>query len=247
MIHHITNNVVTNFTANITLCMGAAPVMAQSIDESAEMVGFAGTLLLNIGTLDPAQVESMLAAGRRANEVPVPVLLDPVGAGATALRTESARRIMREIDVAVVRGNAGEILTLAGEEGGVRGVDSTASGADRAETFRRLAESLGTVVAVTGEEDLVTDGSRSARIANGHPIMGKVTGTGCGASTAVACFMAVCDDPFLASAAGLACYGIAGERAAESAAGPGTFVPAFLDALAALSQSTVLSQCSLSG
>jgi hydroxyethylthiazole kinase len=246
MIHHITNNVVTNLTANITLCMGAAPVMAPSIDESAEMVGFAGTLLLNIGTLDPPQIESMLTAGRRANEISVPVLLDPVGAGATALRTASARRIMGEIDVAVVRGNAGEILTLAGEEGGVRGVDSTASGADRAETFRRLAESLGTVVAVTGEEDLVSDGTRSVLIANGHPIMGTVTGTGCGASTAVACFMAVCDDPFLAAAAGLACYGIAGERAAQGAAGPGTFVPAFLDALAALSQSQVHSGCRLS-
>ncbi|MBD3369098.1 hydroxyethylthiazole kinase [Candidatus Fermentibacteria bacterium] len=246
MIHHITNNVVTNFTANITLCMGAAPVMAPAIDESAEMVGFAGALLLNIGTLDPPQIESMLAAGRRANEVSVPVLLDPVGAGATALRTESARRIMREIDVAVVRGNTGEVLTLAGEEGGVRGVDSTASGADRAETFRKLAVDLGAVVGVTGEEDLVTDGTRTVRLTNGHPLMGTVTGTGCGASTAVACFLAASEDPLLAAAAGLACYGIAGEVAAEVASGPGTFVPAFLDALAALDQSMVLSRCRLS-
>jgi hydroxyethylthiazole kinase len=234
MVHHITNNVVTNFTANITLCLGAAPVMAPCIDESSEMVGFAGALLLNIGTLDPAQIESMLAAGRRANELGIPVILDPVGAGATALRSDSAVRLLGELDFSVIRGNAGEVLTLAGAGGRVRGVDSLESTGERESTITSFASESSTVVAVTGKTDFVTDGRQTATIGNGHHLMGRVTGTGCGASTAVACFAAAGIEPFRAACSGLAAYAIAGEIAGKDAGGPGTFVPLFLDALASL-------------
>jgi hydroxyethylthiazole kinase len=241
MVHHITNNVVTNFTANITLCLGAAPVMAPCIKESPEMVAFAGALLLNIGTLDPVQVESMLAAGHRANELGIPVVFDPVGAGATALRTGSASRLLEELEFAVIRGNAGEVLTLAGAGGKVRGVDSMESAAERENVISEFSRESGAVVAVTGETDFVTDGTRTATIGNGHRLMGAVTGTGCGASTAVACFAGAGIGAFRAACSGLAAYGIAGEIAGDRADGPGTFVPLFLDALASLDGDAIAS------
>lgn len=239
MVHHITNNVVTNFTANITLCLGAAPVMAPCIDESPEMVAFAGALLLNIGTLDPPEVESMLSAGRRANELGIPVVLDPVGAGATMLRTEAAAALYKALTISVVRGNAGEVLSLAGAGGKVRGVDSMEAAEDRESSIIGFARETGTIIAVTGKVDFVTDGRRTARLRNGHPLMARVTGTGCGASTAVACFAAAGIEPFRASCSALAVYGIAGEIAGEISPGPGTFVPNFLDALANLEGSDI--------
>lgn len=234
MVHHITNYVVMNFTANVTLCIGAAPVMAPCIDESPEMVRYAGALLLNIGTLDPGLVESMLAAGRAANENGIPVVLDPVGAGATRLRTDSAVRLAGELDIAIVRGNAGEVLALAGSGGKVRGVDSMESLGEREDLIAAFAREHGWVVAVTGATDIVTDGRSTAVIENGHPLMGRVTGTGCAASTAVACFAAAMDDMFEAAFAGISVMGMAGELAAGLASGPGTFVPHFLDSLANL-------------
>ena len=234
MIHHITNTVVMNFTANVTLCLGAAPVMAPCIYESREMVRFAGALLLNIGTLDPGLVKSMLAAGKVANELGIPIIFDPVGAGATGLRTDSAKTITGELEIAIIRGNAGEVLALAGANGKVRGVDSFDSVEDRIDLISSFAARSGCVTAVTGVYDIVTDGNRTARIENGHPIMERVTGTGCSASTAVACFAASMEDPFQAALGGLVALGIAGENAADACSGPGTFVPCFLDALSKL-------------
>jgi hydroxyethylthiazole kinase len=239
MVHHITNSVVMNLTANITLCLGAAPVMAACIQESPEMVRQAGALLLNIGTLDPAQVKSMLAAGKAANSSGIPVILDPVGAGATRLRTEAAVTLLTELEISVIRGNAGEILALAGAGGKVRGVDSMEGLDRRVDVVTAYAGTHDCVIAVTGEVDLVTDGTRVVRISNGHPMMGRVTGTGCGATTAIACFAAAVDDPLEAATGGLICYGIAGEAAAAVASGPGTFVPYFLDALAGLDSGMV--------
>ncbi len=234
MIHHITNTVVMNFTANVTLCLGAAPVMAPCIEESPEMVRFAGALLLNIGTLDPGLVKSMLSAGRVANDLGIPIIFDPVGAGATRLRTNSAKMIASELEIAIVRGNAGEVLALSGAEGKVRGVDSLDSVEGRIDLISSFAAKSGSVIAVTGVSDIVTDGNRTARIENGHSLMVRVTGTGCAATTSVACFAAAMDDPFHAALGGLVAAGIAGENAADACAGPGTFVPCFLDALSAL-------------
>lgn len=235
MIHHLTNDVVTNLTANVTLCLGAAPVMAPCEREVEEMVSFAGALLLNIGTLDQDLVQSMISAGRKANELGVPVVLDPVGAGATTLRTDSAEKIMDEVRLSVLRGNAGEVLSLAGAGGKVRGVDSQDAIGERDSLVSDFASKHGFTVAVTGQVDLVTDGRRMIEIENGHSMLGRVTGTGCSATTAVAAFLAGApDQPCRATACALAVFGLAAERAAGRAGGPGTFVPLLLDELAGL-------------
>jgi hydroxyethylthiazole kinase len=235
MIHHMTNNVVTNFTANVTLCIGAAPVMAPCDREVEQMVSYAGALLLNIGTLDDAQVQSMLVAGRKARELEKPVVLDPVGAGATDLRTVAARTIMEKVKLSVIRGNAGEVFTLAGAGGKVRGVDSMEDVGERDAVIAEFARREKTVVAVTGAVDVVTDGTRIVKVKNGHPILGQVTGTGCAATTVIAAFLAVSEGAHLeATASALAAMGLAAEVAAGKSAGPGTFVPQLLDALAAL-------------
>src|SRR5581483_805156 len=158
LVHQITNYVVMNETANATLALGALPVMAHAREEVEEMVGLAGALVLNIGTLSPDWVEAMLLAGRAANDAGTPVVLDPVGAGATRYRTETAKRLLDEIGVAVLRGNAGEVATLVGIDAEVRGVESIDTGADPAELARAAGKQLGLVASVTGPVDHVSDG-----------------------------------------------------------------------------------------
>ena len=238
LVHQITNYVVMNETANATLALGALPVMAHAREEVEEMVGFAGALVLNIGTLSPDWVEAMLLAGRAANERGVPVVLDPVGAGATRYRTETARRILDEVDVAVLRGNAGEVATLVGVEAEVRGVESIGAGDDPAVLARRAATSLGLVASVTGPVDHVSDGTRTAAVANGHALLGAVTGTGCMSTALTGCFLAV-DGSFDAAVHALVAFGVAGEDAARDAKGPGTFHAFLYDALAGLDPSTL--------
>jgi hydroxyethylthiazole kinase len=233
LVHQITNYVVMNETANATLAIGALPVMAHAREEVAEMARLAGALVLNIGTLSPHWVEAMLAAGASANEAGVPVVLDPVGAGATSYRTETAKRILDEIDVAVLRGNAAEVATLVGVEAEVRGVESITAGGDAAEIARVAASTLGVVASVTGPVDHVSDGERAAAIANGDPLLASVTGTGCMSSAITGCFLAV-DEPFDAAVAALVAFGVAGEDAAREAKGPGSFHVGLYDALAAL-------------
>jgi hydroxyethylthiazole kinase len=234
LVHHITNTVTINDCANITICAGAAPVMAEAAEESAEMVAAAGALVLNIGTLSTVQVGSMLLAGRRANELGIPVVLDPVGAGATLMRTDAVLRILKEVKVAVLKGNAGEIGVLAGMGGKVRGVDSCGLAGDPVETAKACARSTGTVVAMTGETDVVTDGERVVLIRNGNEMMDRLSGTGCMASSVVGSFVAVADDPLTGAAAALATFGRAGEKAAAGARGPYSFRTALFDELYAL-------------
>ena len=233
LVHQITNYVVMNETANATLALGALPVMAHAREEVAEMVRLAGALVLNIGTLSPHWIEAMLAAGAAANEAGVPVVLDPVGAGATSFRTDTAKRILDVVDVAVLRDNAGEVATLVGVESEVRGVESIAAGADAEAIARAAASALGVVASVTGPVDHVSDGERTAAIANGHPLLAAVTGTGCMSSAITGCFLAV-DGPFDAAVAALVAFGVAGEDAAQDAKGPGSFHVGLYDALAAL-------------
>ena len=233
LVHQITNYVVMNETANATLALGALPVMAHAREEVAEMVRLAGALVLNIGTLSPHWIEAMLAAGAAANEAGVPVVLDPVGAGATSFRTDTAKRILDVVDVAVLRGNAGEVATLVGVESEVRGVESIAAGAYAEAIARAAASALGVVASVTGPVDHVSDGERTAAIANGHPLLAAVTGTGCMSSAITGCFLAV-DGPFDAAVAALVAFGVAGEDAAQDAKGPGSFHVGLYDALAAL-------------
>jgi len=179
LVHQITNYVVMNETANATLALGALPVMAHAREEVEEMAALAGALVLNIGTLSPHWVEAMIAAGRAANERAVPVVLDPVGAGATRYRTDTARRILDEVDVTVLRGNAGEVATLVGVDAEVRGVESIAAADDPAGLARTAAAELGVVASVTGPVDHVSDGERVLAVASGHPLLAAVTGTGC--------------------------------------------------------------------
>jgi hydroxyethylthiazole kinase len=235
LVHQITNYVVMNETANATLAIGALPVMAHAADEVEEMVGLAGALVLNIGTLSPAWVDAMLLAGRAANARGVPVVLDPVGAGATGYRTETARRILSAVDVAVLRGNAGEIATLAGIDAEVRGVESIGAGGAGADVARQAAATLGVVASVTGPVDHVSDGDRVVAVENGHPLLASITGTGCMSSALTGAFLAVnAEQPLEAAAEALAAFGVAGENAAPGAKGPGSFHVNLYDALAAL-------------
>jgi hydroxyethylthiazole kinase len=234
LVHNITNYVVMNETANAILALGALPVMAHAKEEVAEMVGLAGALVLNIGTLSEQWIDSMLLAGAAANERDIPVVLDPVGAGATSYRTEAAKRLLDSVDVAVLRGNPGEIATLVGVDAEVRGVESVGGGGDPAELAREAARRLGLVAAVTGAVDHVSDGERSAAIANGHELLASITGTGCMATATTGCFLAGKDDPFEAAAEALVAFGVAGEDAAVGAKGPGSFHVNLYDALAAL-------------
>jgi hydroxyethylthiazole kinase len=239
LVHQITNYVVMNETANATLALGALPVMAHAREEVEEMVGLAGALVLNIGTLSPPWVDAMLAAGRAANAKGIPVVLDPVGAGATRYRTDTAKRILDEVDVAVLRGNAGEIATLVGVDAEVRGVESIAAGGDPGELARDAARSLGAVASVTGAVDHVSDGERVVAIANGHELLAAITGSGCMSTAVTGCFLAVADSPLDAAVEALVAFGVAGEDAARDAKGPGTFHANLYDALAALDPATL--------
>jgi hydroxyethylthiazole kinase len=240
LVHQITNYVVMNETANATLALGALPVMAHAREEVEEMVALAGALVLNIGTLSPHWVDAMLLAGKAANEHGIPVVLDPVGAGATRFRTEIARRLLDEVKVAVVRGNQGEIATLVGVEAEVRGVESIGAGAEPGDLARAAARNLGLVAAVTGPVDHVSDGEHLLAVANGHELLTTVTGTGCMSSAVTGCFLAVTSDrPLEAAAEALAAFGIAGEDAARDAKGPGSFHVSLYDALAALDPATL--------
>jgi hydroxyethylthiazole kinase len=239
LVHQLTNYVVMNETANATLALGALPVMAHAREEVEEMVGLAGALVLNIGTLSPHWVEAMLLAGRAATERGVPVVLDPVGAGATSYRTETAKRILDEVAVAVLRGNAGEVATLVGIEAEVRGVESIGVEGDPGELAREAARRLGLVASVTGAVDHVSDGARVIAIANGHPLLAAVSGTGCMSTAITGCFLAVAESPFDAAAEALVAFGVAGEDAARDAKGPGSFHVGLYDALAALDPATL--------
>lgn len=206
--------------------------MAHAREEVAEMVANASALVLNIGTLTQEQVKAMLLAGKKANELGIPVVLDPVGAGATRLRTESAIKLLREVKMAVIKGNAAEVAVLAGGRGKIRGVESVGVAGDVESLAVSLAKKNGSVVAVTGVVDFITDGKKTMKVLNGHPLMGKVVGTGCMSASVVGCFVATFPDELLkATAAALVSLGVAGERAAQVATTPAAFKTAFFDSV----------------
>lgn len=231
LIHNITNFVVMNYTANALLACGASPVMAHAQEEVEEMVSFAGALVLNIGTLTPYWIDSMLLAGKKANTLHVPIILDPVGSGATKLRTESAKKLIDQLRIDVIRGNASEVLSLAREGSITKGVDSIHTVDEAVDAAILLSKELGTTLAITGAVDLVTDGQRIHRVDNGHELMGYTTGTGCTATVIIGAFLAVDRDPVNAASTALAYFGLAGEVAASHIRTPGGFQIALLDAL----------------
>ncbi len=239
LIHNITNYVVMNFTANALLACGASPVMAHAPEEVEEMVSLAGALVLNIGTLTTDWVNAMLIAGKRANECNVPIILDPVGAGATQLRTESARRLIDALSIRVIRGNASEVLSLSQEGARTKGVDSIHRVEDAENAARTLARDLNATLAITGPTDLITDGEAVIRVSNGHELMGYVTGTGCTATALIGAFLSVDSIPISAASTALAYFGLAGEKGAAASNGPGSFQIALLDALFQMDAATL--------
>jgi len=239
LVHNITNYVVMNTTANTLLSLGASPVMAHAAEEVEEMTALAKALVINIGTLSGAWVDSMHRAARTAKARRIPVILDPVGAGATRMRTEAALSLLRGGWLSVVRGNPSEIMALAGAASDTKGVDAV-HGPDAAlVAANSLAREYGCTVSVSGAVDLITDGRALLRVANGHPMMPRVTGLGCAAAAITGAFAAVDPSSLSAAAYGMAVTGIAGEMAGERADGPGSFQLRFLDALYRLGDDAV--------
>ncbi len=239
LVHNITNYVVMNSTANALLAVGASPAMVHAVEEVQEFVAISRALVVNIGTLSPRWVEAMRLAAARAVAGGIPWVLDPVGAGATSFRTEAAAALA-SMHPTVVRGNASEIMVLAGAVGAAgKGVDSAHSTADALAPARALAARTGSLVAMTGVVDYVTDGARTVSIANGHPMMARVTGLGCTATALVGAFLAAHDDRFAAAVSALAVLGVAGELAAERSPGPGSLQVHLLDALYRMDRETL--------
>jgi hydroxyethylthiazole kinase len=220
LVHHITNYVTANDCANITLAIGASPVMADDMNEVQDITAISSALVINLGTLNKQRLESMLAAAQKANDLGIPIVLDPVGVGATAFRLEAAQKIVRQIKLSVIRGNLSEIKALCGMNSKSRGVDaSEVLGCDKndeaAAVAKALACELNASVAITGAVDLVTDGSRLFRLENGNSLMSKVTGTGCMCTSLIASFLGAGGDNLTAALAGVVSMGIAGDIAFE--------------------------------
>jgi hydroxyethylthiazole kinase len=247
LVHNITNYVVMNNTANALLALGASPAMVHAIEEVEEFVALSQALVVNIGTLSTPWVRAMQKAADAANACNIPWALDPVGAGATTLRTETSADLARQRP-ACIRGNASEILVLAGATAEkTKGVDSTRSSADALAPARQLALATGAVVAVTGPIDYVTDGRQTIALGNGHPLMAKVTGLGCTATALVGAALAVEPDRLAAVASGLSFLALAGEIAAEKSPGPGSLQLQLLDALHLLDAATIARRLKIVG
>jgi hydroxyethylthiazole kinase len=240
LIHQITNFVVMNDTANITLSIGALPVMAHSEEEINEMTGIADALVLNVGTLDPDWVVSMKIAGKKANSVGIPVILDPVGAGATTYRTKTCLDLLKNLHITVLRGNSGEIGAISGTGGEVKGVESVSDIKNAEGVAIKLSEEFGCLVAISGKYDLIVDKKNIYYVDNGHELLKTLTGTGCMATAVIGAFCAVEKDYSLATACAYAVYGLAAEIAARNVRGPGSFKVAFFDAIYNLTSEEIL-------
>ncbi|SFC02641.1 hydroxyethylthiazole kinase [Tropicimonas isoalkanivorans] len=238
LVQCITNYVAMNFAANTLLAAGAAPAMVHDVEEAGEFAAIAGALTINIGTLSPRWVAGMIEASSVAAKTGKPWVLDPVACFATGLRREATSRLMQKSPT-IVRGNASEILAIGGQDSSGKGVDAGDSVTAAEAAARDVAQRAGSVVAVTGEVDFVTDGSRAVRISGGSPLMPKVTASGCALTCLVGAYAAAVEDPFDATVGALAHFAAAGAEAAKVAQGPGSFLPAFLDAVAAVTPETI--------
>lgn len=257
LVHHITNYVTVNDCANIVLAIGAAPVMADDIREVGDIVAISSAVVLNIGTLNQRTITAMLDTGKLANKRGIPVVLDPVGAGATGLRTDTAARLIDEVKLAVIRGNISEIKAISGAGGSTRGVDASESdstGADGIEAVKGIAADLaqrtGSVVAITGVVDVVSDGTRSCFIKNGHAMMAGITGTGCMCTSLIGAFCGAEEDYTVATAAAVMAMGIAGERAYRrietTGLGNGSFRAFLIDEISLMADATLRNEGKIS-
>ena len=248
LVHSITNFVVMNFNANVLLALGASPVMAHAREEVADMANIAGALVLNIGTLEPDWIEAMKIAHTRAHARGIPVVLDPVGAGATPYRNQSLSELIANAPPSIIRGNASEIMSVAGLATATRGVDSSVGSNQALDSAQILAQKINGVVCVSGATDYVLDAQgRAAHLNNGHVWMTKVTGVGCSASAMIGAFAAVQSDLWRATLAAMAYLGVVGEVAYEQAQndGVGTYQMQLLNGLQLLDEATFVQRLKL--
>jgi hydroxyethylthiazole kinase len=239
VIHNITNYVVMNSTANALLAIGASPVMAHAEEEMIDMVNIASALVINIGTLSGPWVRSMFKAAQQAAKRSIPIVLDPVGAGATAYRTGTARDLVAAVPPSIIRGNASEIMALSQQRMGTKGVDSADASHEALSAAAALHRDCGAVVCVSGATDYIVGGDGVIKVRNGHPMMTRVTGLGCTATALCGAFAAVNGDYFRAAAQAMVVMGIAGQEAAEASPGPGSLQVRFLDALYTMSEADI--------
>lgn len=239
LVHNITNYVVMNTTANALLALGASPVMAHAAEEVGEMASIASALVINIGTLSPSWVSAMEYAMATASERGIPIVFDPVGAGATSYRTDTCRRLLSAVSPSIIRGNASEIMALVDSGAKTRGVDSSADGTSALEAAAELSGRYECAVSVSGATDLITDGTETLSIFNGHPMLPKVTGLGCTATALTGAFAAVNGNMLSAASNAMAVIGICGEIAAAKSEGPGSLQLNILDELYIIDEKTV--------
>lgn len=246
LVHNITNYVTVNDCANILLALGASPIMADDIKEAADITKISSALVINIGTLNERTIESMILAGRKANEFNIPVVFDPVGAGASEFRNATTKKILEEVKISVLRGNMSEVKFISGLKSTTKGVDASESDVkmcndEGIKVARNLANKLNCTVAITGVTDIVSDGERVAILENGTKMLSNVTGTGCMTSALVGGFCGAGSDYFIAAISGITSMGIAGEIAFEKAGkiGTGSFHIAIIDAISNLDSETI--------
>lgn len=244
LVHCMTNYVTVNDVANALLAIGASPIMSDDCHDVEDIVSISRALVINIGTLNECTIASMILAGKKANALHIPVIFDPVGAGASAYRNETTKKIIEEVRLDVLRGNLSEVSFVAGLEVSTKGVDSSEADADKdaVAVAGSVAKQLNCTVAITGAIDTVSDGETVVQIENGHPMLSKVTGTGCLTSGLVGAFVAVGENPVYASAAAIAATGMAGELAYQKAGsiGTGSFHIALIDALSQICENTYM-------
>lgn len=246
LVHNITNYVTVNDCANILLAIGASPIMADDIKEAADITKISSALVINIGTLNERTIESMIASGKKANELNIPVVFDPVGAGASDFRNETTKRILEEVKVSVLRGNMSEIKFISGLASTTKGVDASENDANTGNdeginVAKNLANRLNCTVAITGATDIVSDGKRVALLENGTKMLSNVTGTGCMTTSLVGAFCGAGSDYFIAAISGITSMGISGEIAFEKVGqiGTGSFHIGIIDAISNLNSEVV--------
>ena len=245
LIHNITNFVVMNNTANALLALGASPAMVHAPEEVEDFVSISNALVVNIGTLDATFIAGMRLAMRQARALGKPIVFDPVGVGATTYRNQVSEELLALAAPNIIRGNASEIMALAGLNAQTKGVDSLYGSDAAIDAARRLSSAWGSVVVISGEKDYIIQGNRTAIITNGHPLMTKVTGMGCTATALTGAFAAVNADYFLAATHAMAVMGIAGELAVNKKPSPGSLQVNFLDALYELTETTIIDRLQL--
>lgn len=238
LIHNITNYVVMQTSANMLLAIGASPIMAHAQEELQEIVQFSQALVLNIGTLDQSWIDNMLYAQQIALKNRVPIILDPVGAGATKLRTKKARELLRA-GVTVVRGNASEIMALVDDSIKAKGVDAQHAVDDALQAAILLAQTYNCVVVISGQTDLIVTQNYQTQLSYGTPMLTKVTGMGCSATALIAAFCAVNQDYHLAAAHAMALLTLAAQKAVKQAKGPASFYNELIDTLYSLDLTTL--------